>query len=797
MNVTLVAAFVLLFASLVRADAPAGEMPLSLQHAFELNEFAMYGGDTVVSRDNARVAYVACDSKRASLHDASSGGYLATADAPPYTAGCDVWVSAMDGSGSENITGAHGNSWSPAWSPDGAQLAFFSDRDGMPYLYVWDAATSGIRRVADAPVRSLIDAPQWLPDGEGIVVRLRPSGMSDAALGIELPRDSRAAASDVQRSTVVVQQSSEAARRNYAQLSTGHSSETQSMLTEHALDQPEPKGSISDIAIISASTGRVNRLVERAVTRVVVVSPEGKRLFYMQWKPGQPYGKLIERYDLIMIELASKARRVLASNLDMREPEAAVWSHDGRSIAYFSTRSADQTGSLNPGSESAFRADLFVVNALSGRQRRCLPMQAISGFDSENAAPVWAADGSGVYAIAVNAVWLWNLRESHCREFARDPQIKIRRIVTRPGRAAWNPGDSRLVVLAQEKATHQDAFYEVNLAGALRKRFGGEQRFRDATASEDGRRLIFKAQSASAAEDLWTASAAFDDARRVTTLNPQLSSYPFGRSRLIDFRSADGELLKASVLLPANYHPDRTYPTIVLVYAAGEGSKDANTFGLVNMGQYNYQLLATRGYLVLNPDIPVSVGTPMRDIMKAVMPAIDRGIHLGLADPDRLGVMGQSNGGNTTLSLLVQSQRFKAGIMNAGFGDLASLFGARNGGWHQWLLKSGGAMGVPPWENPLRYVENSPFFYLDRLVTPLMIQAGGEDQNIHPYSEQVFTALKYLHKDVTYLRYEDEGHVLLRSVNRVDYWNRVLPFLDRHVKGGRVQDKARDLPLTP
>jgi len=164
------------------------------------------------------------------------------------------------------------------------------------------------------------------------------------------------------------------------------------------------------------------------------------------------------------------------------------------------------------------------------------------------------------------------------------------------------------------------------------------------------------------------------------------------------------------------------------------------------------------------------------------MPAIDAAVHLGLADPERLAVMGQSNGGFTTLALLVQTQRFKAAVMNAGFGDLAGLFGMTDGVWHPWLLQQGGAMGVPPWEDPLRYVQNSPFYYLDRVTTPLIIQAGGEDRFIHPLSEQVFTGLKYLDKEVTYLRYENDGHVLMRSASRIDYWNRVLPFFERHVK---------------
>jgi dipeptidyl aminopeptidase/acylaminoacyl peptidase len=125
--------------------------------------------------------------------------------------------------------------------------------------------------------------------------------------------------------------------------------------------------------------------------------------------------------------------------------------------------------------------------------------------------------------------------------------------------------------------------------------------------------------------------------------------------------------------------------------------------------------------------------------------------------------------------------------MNSGFGDLTGFFGAMNphtgdGRWHPWLLNLAGGMGVPPWENPQRYVQNSPIYFLDRVTTPLIIQAGGSDTPIVPYSDQVFVGLKALHKDVTYLRYDDEAHLLENPANQRDFWNRTLAFWDRHLK---------------
>jgi dipeptidyl aminopeptidase/acylaminoacyl peptidase len=91
-------------------------------------------------------------------------------------------------------------------------------------------------------------------------------------------------------------------------------------------------------------------------------------------------------------------------------------------------------------------------------------------------------------------------------------------------------------------------------------------------------------------------------------------------------------------------------------------------------------------------------------------------------------------------------------------------------------------MGAAPWENPQRYVQNSPVYYLDRVQTPLLIVAGGADKSFLEPSEQIFTDMQRLGKEATFLRYEGEGHGLKSYANLVDFWNRIVPFLDHYLK---------------
>ena len=100
-------------------------------------------------------------------------------------------------------------------------------------------------------------------------------------------------------------------------------------------------------------------------------------------------------------------------------------------------------------------------------------------------------------------------------------------------------------------------------------------------------------------------------------------------------------------------------------------------------------------------------------------------------------------------------------------------------------------MGVPPWEFPERYIQNSPVFYLHKVQTPLLINHGGMD--LSPFhSDEIFVGLRRLGKKVIYVRYENEGHGIEYYGNRVDYWNRVIDWFSSHLNPERqTQPSAR------
>jgi dipeptidyl aminopeptidase/acylaminoacyl peptidase len=261
-----------------------------------------------------------------------------------------------------------------------------------------------------------------------------------------------------------------------------------------------------------------------------------------------------------------------------------------------------------------------------------------------------------------------------------------------------------------------------------------------------------------------------------------------GKSQLIEWIDDNSNRLQGVLTLPSNYVSGARYPLIVLVYGGEFLSDSLEKFGGfdTSIPYLNLQLLATRGYAVLEPDAPQRLGTPMLDLAKTVLPGVSRVVEMGVADPDHIGVIGQSYGGYSTLSLLVQTNRFRAAVSTSGFGNLLGIYGEldQDGTAYGTLTEAGqGLMGGTPWEYRDRYIENSPIFYLDRVETPVLLVNGSDDTVVAPFlPDAVFVGLRRLGKIVEYRKYFGEDHQVFGYENQLDVGNRIVGWFDQYLK---------------
>ena len=105
---------------------------------------------------------------------------------------------------------------------------------------------------------------------------------------------------------------------------------------------------------------------------------------------------------------------------------------------------------------------------------------------------------------------------------------------------------------------------------------------------------------------------------------------------------------------------------ITRVYGGRNISRFLNRFGLDGATVDNMQLLASHGYAVFMPNVPMGTGMPLREVGDAVLPGVDRVIEMGIADSEALGLMGHSYGGCCVNCLITQTTRFRAAVSSAG-----------------------------------------------------------------------------------------------------------------------------------
>jgi len=287
--------------------------------------------------------------------------------------------------------------------------------------------------------------------------------------------------------------------------------------------------------------------------------------------------------------------------------------------------------------------------------------------------------------------------------------------------------------------------------------------------------------------------------RSILELNGYLDSVQAPTFKAIRYAGVDGDSLTALLVLPINYRTGMRYPLVTWVYAGRTYSAaDTNlyVFELLNQ-DYNLNLLTAAGYAVLLPSMPLPADASQAsasyyiDLPKGVLPAIDSAIAIGIADPNRLAVMGHSFGGFTTYALITETARFRAAIAISGLTDLQSNYGTFSGirrysasdnlGTLFLLEKVHPLMGGPPWQRFWKYAASSPINYVDRVTTPLLIIHGDLDDVPISQAEEFYRALVRQHKRVRFARYWGEGHVMRSPANFRDMWHEILGWLATHL----------------
>jgi dipeptidyl aminopeptidase/acylaminoacyl peptidase len=292
-------------------------------------------------------------------------------------------------------------------------------------------------------------------------------------------------------------------------------------------------------------------------------------------------------------------------------------------------------------------------------------------------------------------------------------------------------------------------------------------------------------------------------------LNPSLDYVAETRWAAFDYANAEGSTrtqLSGCLLLPPDCHRGYKYPLIVEVYpdrpggCAAPEAQRREAMG-ARPTSYSEHLLAARGFVVFRPDTGGGISRTAEGPQARLSAVVDRGIDAvlaaGFGDPNRIGLLGLSQGGVVSLWIATQSQRYKAIVSLNGWSDMFTGFFEMSGDQElmpmempvrghpdRYLSSAGGSfsMGGTPWQLPQRYIQNSPLWRSDSVSAPVLLIHSDMDDFDDAGYKAFFSSLYLQKKDARLLIYRGEGHTPSSPANIRDMWKNIFSWFDMYLK---------------
>jgi len=466
------------------------------------------------------------------------------------------------------------------------------------------------------------------------------------------------------------------------------------------------------------------------------------------------------------------------------------WSPDGKAIVFAHTptsRADDWT-----------KGDISIVEVGSGKVRTLVhtgraelsPFYSPDGrriaYVASDDPPTWAFD-SPVYVVPAEGGTPRKLSDS----FDHRPEL-----------LGWSADGQRLFFRENRGTTTR--LYVLPLDGEPEAHGFDDGVVSEASLNPTRTAIGFSYQTANRAAEAYFLPFDHRAPVKVSGVNGDLPEHPLGRTEAIRWNFEGGKEIEGLLTYPVGYEPGKRYPLLLVIHG-GPAGVFTRTFiaspavstsgGRHSTSTYPVAAFAASGYAVLRCNVRGSSGYG-KDFRHAnlkdwgggdyrdLMAGVDHLVGKGIADPDRLGVMGWSYGGYMTAWVIGHTRRFKAASVGAGVTDLVSFPGTAD---IASFLPS--YFGGEPWDRPDAYREHSPIAHLKGASTPTLIQHGEDDERV-PIGQgyELYNALKRQDCSTTMVVYPRTHHAIQEPKLLRDAMRRNLDWFDRHVRGALVSD---------
>lgn len=308
-------------------------------------------------------------------------------------------------------------------------------------------------------------------------------------------------------------------------------------------------------------------------------------------------------------------------------------------------------------------------------------------------------------------------------------------------------------------------------------------------AARDGGPLAFVLTPPDAFPEVYLAPDAKEigKAAPLTAFNEELSRIPLPAVEIVSWKNGEGEKIEGVLMRPPGDDGAAPLPLVVDLHGGPWSSRVEQLAFNSNVNfAYYPAVLASRGYLVLAPNYRGSIGRgeafaraleggtcsrPSVDVITGVEYLVAE----GLADPDRLGVMGYSAGGLVTNCLLGRTQIFEVALSGAGIWNDLSYFGSSDN-----FVQTDVRYGATPWEDVETFWKESAISGAGRITTPTLVVHGAEDRRV-PTSQsyELYRALRRQGVETELLIFPGEPHFFEKPSHKLEKIERELAWLER------------------
>ncbi len=633
-----------------------------------------------------------------------------------------IWIVPTAGGEAQQFTSGAANAGSPSWSPDGRWLAFVSEREG------------------EQANRDEKEAKK-LGKGKPQIWLIPTSG-------------------------------GEAHQLTYMQ---------------HGASNPVWSPD-SKYVLFNAPTGPADEESEdgKPMPKVRVID----RLWYRLDGVGFIYER---RTHLFLIDVAGGEPQQLTDG-DWDDGDQA-WSPDGSRIAFTSSRAEDRWRLPSP--------DVYTLAISDGRAAdlRCLTDGTLSC-----SSPAWSPDGktiaflaglklrsgghTDIYTIPANAERsaATSLSQEFEGSFAdwTNSDVGDEHLAPAP---AWSSDGRTLFALASHRGATR--VFAISLDGAGQQPptlTPGDIHVRDMSVDQAANNMALLIGSPTRVQEIYARSTAVSgELRRLTGFNEDfLGELALSTPEYMPYTGADGWPMDGWIMKPHDFDPSKKYPLIVEIHG---GPATQYGYGFF----HEMQLLTATGYVVLytNPRGSIGYGRNFSLAVRGawgekdsldIMAGVDALLQRGYIDEQRMGVTGGSYGGFMTNWLIGHNDRFKAAVTDRSVVNLASDFGSCDFGW----TFADDELDTTPWEDLGRYMHMSPINYVKNMRTPLLILHSEQDLRCSiEQAEQLFAALKYMDREVLFVRFEGQSHGLSRGGHphsRLERLRHILGWFEKYLR---------------